>query len=72
MLMYSRYVDIQNIMGSYQLGPNGALILSSDMIATKIEGLQKMILIFLIQTMLLSTHSVKWNFLLIGKVKLLL
>jgi len=34
------YIDIQNIMATYHLGPNGALILASDLIATKIEKLQ--------------------------------
>ncbi|MCP8311792.1 MAG: ATP/GTP-binding protein [Candidatus Methylarchaceae archaeon HK02M1] len=34
------YIDLQNIMESYQLGPNGALILASDLIATKIDELQ--------------------------------
>ncbi|MCP8317813.1 MAG: ATP/GTP-binding protein [archaeon] len=34
------YIDLQTIMESYQLGPNGALILASDLIATKISDLQ--------------------------------
>ena len=34
------YIDLQTIMESYQLGPNGALILASDLIATKIDELQ--------------------------------
>ncbi|MGQ9469353.1 MAG: ATP/GTP-binding protein [Nitrososphaerales archaeon] len=34
------YIDLQTIMESYQLGPNGALILASDLIATKLNDLQ--------------------------------
>ncbi|MCP8316296.1 MAG: ATP/GTP-binding protein [archaeon] len=34
------YIDLQTIMESYQLGPNGALILASDLIATKLGDLQ--------------------------------
>jgi GTPase SAR1 family protein len=35
------YIDIQLIMDSYQMGPNGALILASDMIATRIKEIQE-------------------------------
>ncbi|MEM3437428.1 MAG: ATP/GTP-binding protein [Nitrososphaerales archaeon] len=35
------YIDLQTIMESYQLGPNGALILASDLIATKLNDLQE-------------------------------
>jgi GTPase SAR1 family protein len=34
------YIDFQTIMESYQLGPNGALILASDLIATKLDDIQ--------------------------------
>ncbi|MEM3078534.1 MAG: ATP/GTP-binding protein [Nitrososphaerales archaeon] len=34
------YIDLQTIMESYELGPNGALILASDLIATKLNDLQ--------------------------------
>ena len=34
------YVDIDTIMQSYTLGPNGALIMASDMIATKLFDIQ--------------------------------
>lgn len=34
------YIDINTIMESYQLGPNGALILSSDMVASRLNELQ--------------------------------
>lgn len=34
------YIDINTLMSSYQLGPNGALIMASDMIATRLEEIQ--------------------------------
>ncbi len=34
------YVDIHQLMEKYQLGPNGALVLAADMIATRVEELQ--------------------------------
>ena len=34
------YVDIVSIMRQYDLGPNGALIIANDLIASKIEELQ--------------------------------
>jgi GTPase SAR1 family protein len=34
------YIDISTIMESYALGPNGALIMASDMIATKLDEIQ--------------------------------
>lgn len=34
------YVDILSIMRQYDLGPNGALIMANDLIASKIEDLQ--------------------------------
>jgi GPN-loop GTPase len=34
------YIDINTLMSSYQLGLNGALIMASDMIATRIEEIQ--------------------------------
>jgi GTPase SAR1 family protein len=33
-------VDIQSLMASYQLGPNGALVLAADVIATKLSEVQ--------------------------------
>ena len=35
------YVDIASIMESYGLGPNGSLVMASDMIASKIDEIQK-------------------------------
>src|ERR687883_158226 len=35
------YIDITTLMESYGLGPNGSLVMASDMIATKIDELQK-------------------------------
>lgn len=35
------YIDIATLMESYSLGPNGALIMASDMIATKMDEIQK-------------------------------
>ncbi len=37
------YVDIVSIMKQYDLGPNGALIMASDLIASKIDGIQDQI-----------------------------
>ncbi|MFQ5920825.1 MAG: ATP/GTP-binding protein, partial [Nitrososphaerales archaeon] len=34
------YVDLKMIMESYALGPNGALIMASDMIGTKLDEIQ--------------------------------
>jgi GTPase SAR1 family protein len=35
------YIDIATLMDSYGLGPNGSLVMASDMIATKIDEIQK-------------------------------
>lgn len=35
------YIDIATIMESYGLGPNGSLVMASDMIASKIDEIQK-------------------------------
>jgi GTPase SAR1 family protein len=35
------YVDLTSIMKQYDLGPNGAMIMASDLIASKIDDLQK-------------------------------
>jgi len=35
------YIDIATLMESYGLGPNGSLVMASDMIATKIDEIQK-------------------------------
>ena len=37
------YVDIVSIMKQYELGPNGALVMANDLIATKIDELQDQI-----------------------------
>ncbi len=34
------HIDLQSVMESYQLGPNGALIFASDMIATRLSEIQ--------------------------------
>lgn len=34
------YIDIETLMESYGLGPNGSLIMASDMIATKMDEIQ--------------------------------
>jgi GPN-loop GTPase len=34
------YIDIATIMESYGLGPNGSLVMASDMIATKLDEIQ--------------------------------
>lgn len=35
------YIDLSTVMQNYQLGPNGALILAADLIATKINEIQE-------------------------------
>jgi len=35
------YIDIATLMESYGLGPNGSLVMASDMIATKMDEIQK-------------------------------
>jgi GTPase SAR1 family protein len=35
------YVDVNNLMEEYRLGPNGALVMASDLIADEIEKLSK-------------------------------
>ena len=61
------FIDIDELMNQYQLGPNGALILASDLIATKIGEIRDEIhkaspdYVFLIR-------RVKLNFFLIEKV----
>src|SRR5713226_9883116 len=35
------YVDLVSIMRQYDLGPNGAMIMASDLIASKIDDLQR-------------------------------
>ena len=37
------YVDIVSIMKQYELGPNGALVMASDLIATKIDEIKNQI-----------------------------
>src|SRR5918911_358110 len=34
------YIDINTLMETYELGPNGSLVMASDMIATKLEDIQ--------------------------------
>jgi GTPase SAR1 family protein len=34
------YVDIQTLMETYDLGPNGSLLMASDMVATRLEEMQ--------------------------------
>jgi GPN-loop GTPase len=34
------YIDINTLMENYGLGPNGSLVMASDMIATKLEDIQ--------------------------------
>jgi GPN-loop GTPase len=34
------YIDINELMNSYQLGPNGALVMASDLIATRLDEIQ--------------------------------
>jgi len=35
-----KYVDIQKLMEEYQLGPNGALIMASDLLADRLEDMR--------------------------------
>ena len=35
------YIDLNTIMEKYQLGSNGSLIMANDLIATKIDDIQK-------------------------------
>lgn len=35
------YVDVETLMESHGLGPNGSLVMASDMIATKLDEIQK-------------------------------
>ncbi|MCI0559819.1 MAG: ATP/GTP-binding protein [Nitrososphaera sp.] len=35
------YIDISALMDSYGLGPNGSLVMASDMIATKLDEIQR-------------------------------
>lgn len=35
------YINLQDIMDKYNLGPNGSLILASDLIATKLEQIEE-------------------------------
>jgi len=35
------YVDVENLMEKYSLGPNGALIMAADLIADEIENLTR-------------------------------
>jgi GTPase SAR1 family protein len=35
-----KYVDIQKLMNDYQLGPNGALIMASDLLADRLEDMR--------------------------------
>ncbi|MFN3622241.1 MAG: ATP/GTP-binding protein, partial [Nitrososphaerales archaeon] len=35
-----QYIDLQQVMENYGLGPNGAMIFSCDLIATKLSELQ--------------------------------
>lgn len=37
------HIDIESVMESYQLGPNGALIFASDMIATRLPQIQEQV-----------------------------
>jgi GTPase SAR1 family protein len=34
------YIDIQTLMETYDLGPNGSLVMASDMIATRLDDIQ--------------------------------
>lgn len=34
------YIDMQNLMERYDLGPNGSLVMASDMIATRLDEIQ--------------------------------
>ena len=35
------YIDLASVMQNYQLGPNGALILAADLVATRINDIQE-------------------------------
>ena len=35
------YIDIRTIMETYDLGPNGSLLMASDMVATRLEEMQE-------------------------------
>ncbi|HZW57050.1 MAG TPA: ATP/GTP-binding protein [Nitrososphaerales archaeon] len=35
------YIDLSSLMQNYQLGPNGALILAADLVATRINDIQE-------------------------------
>jgi GTPase SAR1 family protein len=37
------YIDIQMIMETYDLGPNGSLLMASDMVATRLEEMQEQV-----------------------------
>jgi GTPase SAR1 family protein len=37
------YIDIQTIMNTYDLGPNGSLLMASDMVATRLEEMQEQV-----------------------------
>lgn len=37
------FVDVVSLMKQYELGPNGALIMANDLIATKIDGIRSQI-----------------------------
>lgn len=37
------YIDIQTIMETYHLGPNGSLLMASDMVATRLEEMQEQV-----------------------------
>ena len=34
------YIDINELMSRYQIGPNGALVMASDLIATRLDEIQ--------------------------------
>ena len=34
------YIDIRTLMETYNLGPNGSLVMASDMIATRLDDIQ--------------------------------
>jgi len=39
----TNHIDLKSIMDSYQLGPNGALILAADMISTRLPKIQEQV-----------------------------
>jgi GTPase SAR1 family protein len=51
------YVDVENLMEEYHLGPNGALIMASDMIADKIEEISREIEEFQSDIVLVDTSG---------------